>query len=121
MLHWTCAPSQRGRPANPSQESLSLSGSLHSWNLETTEELSDLEEDSDQLCVTGLDDSVVEEREEEQEEEERERTEKKMMKKNWEIIDNLYMIFIYSQIRCYNDESKCENNSRKKPHQISDS
>nr|XP_054599448.1 LOW QUALITY PROTEIN: DENN domain-containing protein 1B [Nothobranchius furzeri] len=41
-------------PANPSQESLSLSisgsGSLHSWNLETTEELSDLTEDSDFLC-----------------------------------------------------------------------
>ncbi|XP_071360618.1 DENN domain-containing protein 1B isoform X2 [Trachinotus anak] len=41
-------------PANPSQESLSLSisgsGSLHSWNLETTEELSDLTEDSDWLC-----------------------------------------------------------------------
>ncbi|XP_075896247.1 DENN domain-containing protein 1B [Nelusetta ayraudi] len=62
---------KRGLPANPSQESLSLSGSLHSWNLETTEELSDLEEDSDQLCVTGLDDSVAEEREKEEEEEER--------------------------------------------------
>ncbi|XP_022611185.1 DENN domain-containing protein 1B-like isoform X1 [Seriola dumerili] len=41
-------------PANPSQESLSLSisgsGSLHSWNLETTEELSDLTGDSDWLC-----------------------------------------------------------------------
>ncbi|XP_028257460.1 DENN domain-containing protein 1B isoform X2 [Parambassis ranga] len=40
-------------PANPSQESLFLSisgsGSLHSWNLETTEELSDLTEDSDWL------------------------------------------------------------------------
>ncbi|XP_029991243.1 DENN domain-containing protein 1B isoform X2 [Sphaeramia orbicularis] len=39
------------RPTNPSQESLSLSisgsGSLHSWNLETTEELSDMAEDSD--------------------------------------------------------------------------
>ncbi|XP_026215612.1 DENN domain-containing protein 1B isoform X2 [Anabas testudineus] len=49
-------------PANPSQESLSLSisgsGSLHSWNLETTEELSDLTEDSDFLC---LDTSVPEE------------------------------------------------------------
>ncbi|KAK9539844.1 hypothetical protein VZT92_002333 [Zoarces viviparus] len=48
--------------ANPSQESLSLSisgsGSLHSWNLETTEELSDLTEDSDWLC---LDTSVPEE------------------------------------------------------------
>lgn len=70
MLHSTCGPSQRGFPANPSQESLSLSGSLHSWNLETTEELSDLEEDSDQLCVSGLDDSVVEEREEEEKQEE---------------------------------------------------
>ncbi|XP_068585014.1 DENN domain-containing protein 1B isoform X2 [Cebidichthys violaceus] len=53
----------KGRfPANPSQESLSLSisgsGSLHSWNLETTEELSDLTEDSDWLC---LDTSVPEE------------------------------------------------------------
>ncbi|XP_068448544.1 DENN domain-containing protein 1B [Clinocottus analis] len=53
----------KGRfPANPSQESLSLSisgsGSLHSWNLETTEELSDLTEDSDWLC---LDSSVPEE------------------------------------------------------------
>ncbi|XP_072240553.1 DENN domain-containing protein 1B isoform X1 [Leuresthes tenuis] len=42
-------------PTNPSQESLSLSisgsGSLHSWNLETTEELSDLTEDSDWLCL----------------------------------------------------------------------
>ncbi|XP_049427598.1 DENN domain-containing protein 1C isoform X1 [Epinephelus fuscoguttatus] len=51
---------KRGFPANPSQESLSLSisgsGSLHSWNLETTEELSDLTEDSD--C---LDTSVPEE------------------------------------------------------------
>ncbi|XP_017281079.1 DENN domain-containing protein 1B isoform X2 [Kryptolebias marmoratus] len=49
-------------PANPSQESLSLSisgsGSLHSWNLETTEELSDLTEDSDFLC---LDTSLPEE------------------------------------------------------------
>ncbi|XP_031720366.1 DENN domain-containing protein 1B isoform X1 [Anarrhichthys ocellatus] len=48
--------------ANPSQESLSLSisgsGSLHSWNLETTEELSDLTEDSDWLC---LDTSLPEE------------------------------------------------------------
>ncbi|XP_040891544.1 DENN domain-containing protein 1B isoform X2 [Toxotes jaculatrix] len=47
---------------NPSQESLSLSisgsGSLHSWNLETTEELSDLTEDSDWPC---LDTSVPEE------------------------------------------------------------
>nr|XP_043871932.1 DENN domain-containing protein 1B isoform X1 [Solea senegalensis] len=36
-------------PVNPSQESLylSISGSLHSWNLETTEELADLTEDSD--------------------------------------------------------------------------
>ncbi|XP_070683938.1 DENN domain-containing protein 1B isoform X2 [Pempheris klunzingeri] len=46
---------KRGFPANPSQESLSLSisgsGSLHSWNLETTEELSDLTEDSDWLCL----------------------------------------------------------------------
>ncbi|XP_056264643.1 DENN domain-containing protein 1B isoform X2 [Pseudoliparis swirei] len=44
----------KGRfPANPSQESLSLSisGSLHSWNQETTEELSDLTEDSDWLCL----------------------------------------------------------------------
>lgn len=68
MLHLTCGPSQRGFPANPSQDSLSLSGSLHSWNLETTEELSDLEENLDPLCVTGLDDSMVEEREEEDEE-----------------------------------------------------
>ncbi|XP_030589906.1 DENN domain-containing protein 1B isoform X2 [Archocentrus centrarchus] len=49
-------------PANPSQESLSLSisgsGSLHSWNLETTEELSDLTGDSDWPC---LDTSVPEE------------------------------------------------------------
>ncbi|XP_040002074.1 DENN domain-containing protein 1B isoform X2 [Xiphias gladius] len=49
-------------PVNPSQESLSLSisgsGSLHSWNLETTDELSDLMEDSDCLC---LDSSVPEE------------------------------------------------------------
>ncbi|XP_035814535.2 DENN domain-containing protein 1B isoform X2 [Amphiprion ocellaris] len=49
-------------PVNPSQESLSLSmsgsESLHSWNLETTEELSDLTEDSDWLC---LDTSVPEE------------------------------------------------------------
>ncbi|XP_037546108.1 DENN domain-containing protein 1B [Nematolebias whitei] len=49
-------------PANPSQESLSLSisgsGSLHSWNLETTEELSDLTEDSDCLW---LDTSLPEE------------------------------------------------------------
>ncbi|XP_067353937.1 DENN domain-containing protein 1B isoform X2 [Channa argus] len=41
--------------ANPSQESLSLSisgsGSLHSWNVETTEELSDLAEDSDWLYL----------------------------------------------------------------------
>ncbi|KAM3622820.1 uncharacterized protein V6R79_003536 [Siganus canaliculatus] len=41
-------------PGNPSQESLSLSisgsGSLHSWNLETTEEPSDLTEDSDWVC-----------------------------------------------------------------------
>ncbi|KAM9362692.1 DENN domain-containing protein 1B [Symphorus nematophorus] len=45
---------KHGFPANPSQESLSLSisgsGSLHSWNLETTEELSDLAEDPDWLC-----------------------------------------------------------------------
>ncbi|XP_030289317.1 DENN domain-containing protein 1B isoform X2 [Sparus aurata] len=45
---------KRGFPANPSQESLSLSisgsGSLHSWNLETTEEQSDVTEDSDWLC-----------------------------------------------------------------------
>ncbi|TNN70938.1 hypothetical protein EYF80_018754 [Liparis tanakae] len=44
----------KGRfPANPSQESLSLSisGSLHSWNPETTEEPSDLTEDSDWLCL----------------------------------------------------------------------
>ncbi|XP_037619834.1 DENN domain-containing protein 1C isoform X1 [Sebastes umbrosus] len=50
-----------GFPGNPSQESLSLSigsGSLHSWNLETTEELSNLTEDSDWLC---LDTSVPEE------------------------------------------------------------
>ncbi|XP_040041539.2 DENN domain-containing protein 1B isoform X1 [Gasterosteus aculeatus] len=48
----------KGRfPPNPSQESLSGSGSLHSWNLETTEELSDLTEDSDWLC---LDTSVSE-------------------------------------------------------------
>ncbi|KAK5899740.1 hypothetical protein CesoFtcFv8_009184 [Champsocephalus esox] len=47
-------------PANPSQESLSLSisGSLHSWNVETMEEQSDLTEDSDSLC---LDTSVPEE------------------------------------------------------------
>ncbi|XP_069023938.1 DENN domain-containing protein 1B isoform X1 [Embiotoca jacksoni] len=49
-------------PTNPSHESLSLSisgsGSLHSWNLETTEELSDVTEDSDWLC---LDTSVPEE------------------------------------------------------------
>uniref|UniRef100_A0A1A7XTJ5 DENN/MADD domain containing 1C n=2 Tax=Iconisemion striatum TaxID=60296 RepID=A0A1A7XTJ5_9TELE len=49
-------------PANPSQESLSLSisgsGSLHSWNQETTEELSDRTEDSDFLF---LDSSVAEE------------------------------------------------------------
>uniref|UniRef100_UPI0037E7A732 DENN domain-containing protein 1B isoform X3 n=1 Tax=Semicossyphus pulcher TaxID=241346 RepID=UPI0037E7A732 len=42
-----------GYPANPSQESLSLSisgsGSLHSWNLEAAEEPSDLMEDSDWL------------------------------------------------------------------------
>ncbi|XP_051240235.1 DENN domain-containing protein 1B isoform X2 [Dicentrarchus labrax] len=53
---------KRGFPANPSQENLSLSisgsGSLHSWNLETTEELSDLTEDTDWLC---LDNSVPEE------------------------------------------------------------
>ncbi|XP_061576798.1 DENN domain-containing protein 1B isoform X2 [Cololabis saira] len=40
-------------PENPSQESLFMSisgsGSLHSWNLETTEELSHLTEDSDPL------------------------------------------------------------------------
>ncbi|XP_076585578.1 DENN domain-containing protein 1B isoform X2 [Chaetodon auriga] len=51
-----------GFPANPSQESLPLSisgsGSLHSWNLETTEELSDVTEDSDWPC---LDTSVPEE------------------------------------------------------------
>ncbi|XP_037327386.2 DENN domain-containing protein 1B isoform X2 [Pungitius pungitius] len=48
----------KGRfPPNPSQESLSGSGSLHSWNLETTEELSDLTEDSDWL---GLDTSAPE-------------------------------------------------------------
>ncbi|KAM4750169.1 DENN domain-containing protein 1B [Anableps anableps] len=49
-------------PGNPSQESLSLSisgsGSLHSWNLETTEELSDRTEDSDWHC---LDTSLPEE------------------------------------------------------------
>ena len=49
-----CCVFQRGFPANPSQESLSLSisgsGSLHSWNLETTEEQSDVTEDSDWLC-----------------------------------------------------------------------
>ncbi|XP_055365216.1 DENN domain-containing protein 1B isoform X2 [Betta splendens] len=49
-------------PRNPNQDSLSLSindsGSLHSWNLETTEELSDLEEDFDGLC---LDNSLPEE------------------------------------------------------------
>ncbi|XP_032418021.1 DENN domain-containing protein 1B isoform X2 [Xiphophorus hellerii] len=49
-------------PGNPSQESLSLSisgsGSLHSWNLETTEELSDRTEDSD---WHGLDTSLPEE------------------------------------------------------------
>lgn len=67
MLHLTSGPSQRGFPANPSQDSLSLSGSLHSWNLETTEEL------SDQLCVTGLDDSVAEEEEEEDDEQDGER------------------------------------------------
>ncbi|CAN9509988.1 unnamed protein product [Ophioblennius macclurei] len=41
--------------ANPSQESLalSISGSLHSWNVETTEELSDLTEDSDWPCPDG--------------------------------------------------------------------
>ncbi|XP_076003803.1 DENN domain-containing protein 1B isoform X2 [Genypterus blacodes] len=42
-------------PANPSQESLSLSisgsGSLHSWNLETTEEASDLGEERDWPCL----------------------------------------------------------------------
>ncbi|XP_038127740.1 DENN domain-containing protein 1B isoform X2 [Cyprinodon tularosa] len=41
--------------ANPSQESLSLSisgsGSLHSWNLETTEELSDQIEDTEWHCL----------------------------------------------------------------------
>ncbi|KAM8878274.1 DENN domain-containing protein 1B isoform 2-T2 [Spinachia spinachia] len=48
----------KGRfPPNPSQESLSGSGSLHSWNLETTEELSDRTKDSDWLC---LDTSVPE-------------------------------------------------------------
>eukprot|EP00064_Thunnus_orientalis_P013905 superscaffoldBa00002332_g13946 len=45
---------KRGQ-ANPSQESLSLSisgsGSLHSWNVETTEEVSDLTEDSNWLCL----------------------------------------------------------------------
>lgn len=71
MLDLTCGPSQRGFPANPSQDSLSLSGSLHSWNPETAEGLSDLEEDSDQLCGTGLDDSVVEEREGEEQNRER--------------------------------------------------
>ncbi len=54
---------QHGFPDNPSQESLSLSisgsDSLHSWNLETTEELSDLIEDSDWSC---LDTSVEEEK-----------------------------------------------------------
>ncbi|KAL3996126.1 ribosomal RNA-processing protein 9 [Sarotherodon galilaeus] len=49
-------------PTNPSQESLSLSisgsGSLHSWNLETTEELSDLTADTDLPC---MDTSVPEE------------------------------------------------------------
>lgn len=49
-------------PGNPSQESLSLSisgsGSLHSWNLETTGELSDQTEDSDWHC---LDTSLPEE------------------------------------------------------------
>ncbi|XP_063332732.1 DENN domain-containing protein 1B isoform X2 [Pelmatolapia mariae] len=49
-------------PTNPSQESLSLSisgsGSLHSWNLETTEELSDLTADTDWPC---MDTSVPEE------------------------------------------------------------
>uniref|UniRef100_A0A3Q2G070 Uncharacterized protein n=2 Tax=Cyprinodon variegatus TaxID=28743 RepID=A0A3Q2G070_CYPVA len=48
--------------ANPSQESLSLSisgsGSLHSWNLETTEELSDQIEDTEWHC---LDTSLAEE------------------------------------------------------------
>ncbi|KAM9314712.1 DENN domain-containing protein 1B isoform 2-T2 [Pholidichthys leucotaenia] len=48
--------------ANPSQESLSLSmsgsGSLHSWNLETAEEISDLTEDADWL---GPDTGVPEE------------------------------------------------------------
>lgn len=24
---------------------------------------------------------------------------------DWEIIDNLYLIFIYSQIKCYNDKN----------------
>ncbi|XP_005743745.1 DENN domain-containing protein 1C isoform X1 [Pundamilia nyererei] len=50
-------------PTNPSQESLSLSisgsGSLHSWNLETTEELSDLTADTDWPC---MDTSVPEEK-----------------------------------------------------------
>ncbi|KAM4595069.1 DENN domain-containing protein 1B isoform 1-T1 [Fundulus diaphanus] len=51
-------------PANPSQESLSLSisgsGSLHSWNLETTEELSDRTEDSDWHCLdTSLPEEAV--------------------------------------------------------------
>ncbi|KAM7393943.1 hypothetical protein PAMP_020776 [Pampus punctatissimus] len=49
-------------PANPSQESLSLSisgsSSLHSWNVETTEEVTDLTEDSHRSC---LDISVPEE------------------------------------------------------------
>ncbi|KAM9769279.1 DENN domain-containing protein 1B isoform 2-T2 [Menidia menidia] len=49
-------------PGNPSQESLLLSisgsGSLHSWNVDTTEELSDLTEDSD---WTGLHANLQEE------------------------------------------------------------
>ncbi|XP_041642220.1 DENN domain-containing protein 1B isoform X3 [Cheilinus undulatus] len=51
-----------GYPANPSQESLNLSvsgsGSLHSWNLEITEEQSDQMEDPDWL---NLDTGVPEE------------------------------------------------------------
>ncbi|XP_029950717.1 DENN domain-containing protein 1B-like isoform X1 [Salarias fasciatus] len=66
--------------ANPSQESLalSISGSLHSWNLETTEELSDVTEDSDWLRP---DSSVPEEGTDDVqavcEEEERERGQRK--------------------------------------------
>lgn len=60
-----CCVFQRGI-ANPSQESLFLSisgsGSLHSWNLETTDELSDLTENSD---WPGPDTSVPEEEESE--------------------------------------------------------